>query len=91
MAMATGALNSLNSKEAVLLACTMLVKRTSRSIGSILTHNQLYETLSRRTQYAKTGTLLLDLECLNHGYLPRKDVYYITYAVSPRIYMYKLL
>jgi hypothetical protein len=90
MAMATGALNSPNSKEAVLLACTMPVKRMSRSTGSILTQLQLYETLSKRTHYAKTGTLLLDLASPNRGHLLRKDVYYVTYVVSQRIYMQRL-
>jgi hypothetical protein len=91
MAMATGALNSLNTKEAVLLACTMLAKKTSRYTGSMITLIQLYNQLSYRTYYAKTDTLYLDLVHLNRGLLLRKDVYYVTFVVFPKIYTRRLL
>ena len=90
MAMGTGALNSLNTKEVALLVCTMLAKRTSRYTGSTITHIQPYDLQSNQPPYVKMGTLSLGLASLNHRLLPKNAMYCVTYVVFRKIHMQRL-
>ena len=63
----------------------MPVKKTSRYIGSIITHIQLSDLRSNQPPYVKTGTLYLVLDSLNRGLLPRNAVCYVMYVVFQKI------